>query len=175
MNSTIITSIDCRLFRVPLREAMSDAKHGAHTHFELVTVTLQPPTAARAPATPIRAARAGARSRRSSTSSRAIPVGKDAAEIAQIYDGMLWHIHYVGRGGIAAFAISACDIALWDLKGRRENHPLWRMVGGAGRTAKAYRGGIDLNLPLERLLQSVAGYLDGRLQRGEDQGRSAGP
>ena len=160
MNSTVITSIDCRLFRVPLREAMSDAKHGTHTHFELVTVTLATADGGQGTGYTYTGGKGG----------RAIKafidfelasflLGKDAGEIAQIYDGMLWHIHYVGRGGIAAFAISACDIALWDLKGRRENHPLWRMVGGAGRTAKAYRGGIDLNLPLERLLQSVAGYL----------------
>ena len=29
---------------------------------------------------------------------------------------MQWHIHYVGRGGIASFAISAVDIALWDMQ-----------------------------------------------------------
>ena len=73
---------------------------------------------------------------------------------------MWWHIHYVGRGGITAFAMSAVDIALWDLKGRREDRPLWQLAGGAGRTARAYRGGIDLNYPLERLLASVESYLE---------------
>ena len=33
-----ITDLEARLFRVPLDEVMSDAKHGDHTHFELVTV-----------------------------------------------------------------------------------------------------------------------------------------
>jgi len=87
-------------------------------------------------------------------------VGKDATQIEQIYDGMLWHIHYVGRGGVASFAVSACDIALWDLKGRRENRPLWQMAGGAGRITKVYRGGIDLNFSLKQLLQSVRSFLD---------------
>ncbi|MGN6099669.1 MAG: uroporphyrinogen decarboxylase, partial [Devosia sp.] len=41
MTDTIIAGVRSRLFRVPLREAMSDAKHGAHTHFELVTVTVR--------------------------------------------------------------------------------------------------------------------------------------
>jgi L-alanine-DL-glutamate epimerase-like enolase superfamily enzyme len=34
------------------------------------------------------------------------------------------------------------------------------MAGGAGRTTKAYCGGIDLNFTQERLLQNIQGYLD---------------
>ena len=37
----IIESIDARRFQVPLAEVLSDAKHGDHTHFELVTVTIR--------------------------------------------------------------------------------------------------------------------------------------
>ena len=38
-----IVSVSPRLFRLPLAEVLSDAKHGDHTHFELIvaTVTLQ--------------------------------------------------------------------------------------------------------------------------------------
>ena len=72
---------------------------------------------------------------------------------------MQWHIHYVGRGGIASFAISACDIALWDIRGKSLGLPLWKMAGGAGRSCKAYCGGIDLQFPLTKLLSNVAGYL----------------
>ena len=35
-----ITNIAIRHFEVPLDEVLVDAKHGAHTHFELVTVTV---------------------------------------------------------------------------------------------------------------------------------------
>jgi L-alanine-DL-glutamate epimerase-like enolase superfamily enzyme len=65
----------------------------------------------------------------------------------------------VGRGGIASFAVSALDIALWDLRCRRERIPLWRRAGGAGRTCKAYCGGIDLAFPLDKLLANVDTYL----------------
>ena len=36
-----IASIDVRLFHVPLAEVLVDAKHGDHTHFELVTATIR--------------------------------------------------------------------------------------------------------------------------------------
>ena len=73
---------------------------------------------------------------------------------------MNWHIHYVGRGGITSFAVSAIDIALWDIRCRILGQPLWRVVGGASDRCKAYRGGIDLNYPLGKLLNTVSTYLD---------------
>lgn len=38
--SMAITSVTCQLFNAPLAEVLSDAKHGDHTHFDLVTVTI---------------------------------------------------------------------------------------------------------------------------------------
>lgn len=40
MIPTAIKSIETRLYAIPLPEVLSDAKHGDHTHFELVTVTV---------------------------------------------------------------------------------------------------------------------------------------
>jgi L-alanine-DL-glutamate epimerase-like enolase superfamily enzyme len=86
-------------------------------------------------------------------------IGRDPSDVPALHDAMQWHVHYVGRGGIASFAISAIDIALWDLRGKRLGEPLWKMAGGAGRTCLAYRGGIDLGYSLDKLLESVDGYL----------------
>ena len=38
--NTSIKNLDCRLFKIPLPEVLSDAKHGDHTHFELITTTI---------------------------------------------------------------------------------------------------------------------------------------
>ena len=59
---------------------------------------------------------------------------------------MWWAIHYGGRGGFASLAISAVDIALWDLKARRFGTPLWRLLGGHDPRLPAYAGGIDHQL-----------------------------
>ena len=35
-----ISGIVINLFRVPLEEALYDAKHGSHTHFEIITANV---------------------------------------------------------------------------------------------------------------------------------------
>jgi L-alanine-DL-glutamate epimerase-like enolase superfamily enzyme len=159
--SNTIADVRSQLFRVPLREAMSDAKHGTHTHFELLTVTVRLADGSEGTGYTYTGGRGG-RAIKAIVEHELTPflVGKDGTDIDAIYDGMWWHIHYVGRGGITAFAMSAVDIALWDLRGKREGKALWQLAGGAGRTAKTYRGGIDLNFPTEQLLSNVEGYLD---------------
>ena len=48
-------------------------------------------------------------------------------------DYMNQHIHYVARGGIASFAISALDIAFWDIElkshGIALKRPAWKRCG----------------------------------------------
>jgi L-alanine-DL-glutamate epimerase-like enolase superfamily enzyme len=158
--NTKIVEVRTNLFRVPLREAMSDARHGAHTHFELVTATIRTADGSEGTGYTYTGGKGGRAIRAILEHDMAsFLVGMDAADIDGIYDALWWHIHYVGRGGITAFATSAVDIALWDLKGRREGRALWQMAGGASKSARAYRGGIDLNFPLPQLLGSVEGYL----------------
>ena len=105
---------------MPLPEVMSDAKHGEHTHFELVTVTITTEDGLSGTGYTYTGGKGG----------RAILamvvhdlkdwlMGQDSGPVEAINDAMQWRLHYVGRGGIAAFAISAVDIALWDLRGRR--------------------------------------------------------
>lgn len=160
MTDTTIKQVDARLFRVPLPEVMTDAKHGAHTHFELVTTTIRLADGSEGTGYTYTGGRGG-RAILAIVEHELAPwlIGRDAREIDDLYDGLLWHIHYVGRGGITAFAVSALDIALWDLRGKREGRPLWQLAGGAGSRAKVYRGGIDLNFDLERLLANVQSYL----------------
>ena len=161
MNSTTIKDIEIRLFAVPLPEVLTDAKHGDHTHFELVTATVTLANGCQGTGYTYTGGKGG-RAIHAMIKHDLTPalIGKDGSNIKEIYDFMEWHIHYVGRGGIAAFAMSAVDIALWDIRGQLTGKPLWQMAGGASNTTKAYCGGIDLNFPLKKLLRSVQGYLD---------------
>lgn len=158
---SLIRTISARYFAVPLREVLTDAMHGDHTHFELVTVTLALDDGSEGTGYTYTGGRGGRAIRAMITHDLAAFInGRDAGDVEALHDAMLLHVHYVGRGGIAAFAISAIDIALWDLRGKTRGEPLWKMAGGAGITTRAYCGGIDLNFPLPKLIASVQGYLD---------------
>ena len=161
MNSSRIHSIEAEHFAIPLAEVLSDARHGDHTHFELIVVRIALADGLEGTGYCYTGGRGG-HAIKAVVDHDLAPVlcGRDAEDIEGLFDFMNAHLHYVGRGGIAGFAISAIDIALWELRGRRRDESLRRMAGGQSRTARAYRGGIDLNFPLDKLLASVTGYLD---------------
>lgn len=158
--STSISKIEVQLFQVPLPEVLSDAKHGDHTHFELVTATVHLEDGSEGTGYTYTGGKGGHAIKAMIERDLAPALlGKDGTDTAGLYDFMEWHIHYVGRGGIASFAISAIDIALWDIRCKRLGQPLWKAAGGANQSCKAYCGGIDLQFPLEKLLGNIQGYL----------------
>jgi L-alanine-DL-glutamate epimerase-like enolase superfamily enzyme len=61
----------------------------------------------------------------------ALVVGVNNLETWRRIKAHTWWYGY--RGGIAAFALSAIDIALWDLKGKVLGQPLIKLLGGAHR------------------------------------------
>lgn len=155
-----ISAVNTRLFEVPLPEVLTDAKHGEHSHFQLVTATVTLADGSEGTGYTYTGGKGG-RAIHAMIEHDMAPalIGKDGSDIAGNWDFLEWHVHYVGRGGIASFARSAVDIALWDLRCRREGQPLWKLAGGVARACKAYHGGIDLEFPLPKLLDSVRGYL----------------
>lgn len=158
-NSSIKT-VKAQLFRLPLDEVLSDAKHGDHTHFEVVTATITLADGSEGTGYTYTGGKGGHAIKAMIEHDLApFLMGQDANPVEDIYDALQWHVHYVARGGIASFAISAVDIALWDLRGKSRGAPLWQMAGGAADRCKAYAGGIDLNFPLPKLLDSIRGYL----------------
>ena len=60
-------------------------------------------------------------------------VGKDANEIEKIWDQMYRASLYYGRKGVVMNAISAIDLALWDLLGKLREEPVYAMLGGKVR------------------------------------------
>lgn len=156
-----IERIATRLFKVPLPEVLSDAKHGDHTHFELVTVTVTLAGGYEGTGYTYTGGKGGQAIRAMIEYDLAPAlIGKAGMDIDAIYDFMEWHVHYVGRGGIASFAVSAIDIALWDIRCQHAGRPLWKLAGGATNTSLAYCGGIDLMFSTAKLLGNVQSYLD---------------
>eukprot|EP00729_Bicosta_minor_P005570 gene5570-21295_t len=122
---TAIDSITVELFNVPLAELLVDAKHGSHTHFELIVVKVVTAAGNTGCGYTYTGGRGGRAIHAMLVHDLApVLVGMDASRIEACWDTMNWHAHYVGRGGILSFAISAVDIALWDLKCKKAGEPV---------------------------------------------------
>ncbi len=159
-----IVSVRGRFFAIPLDEVLVDAKHGDHSHFHLITATVELEDGSVGTGYTYNGGRGGHATVAMINHDLApFLVGQEASEVEALYDAMQWHMHYVGRGGIVSFAISALDIALWDLRGKASGQALWQMAGGAGTSCNAYGGGIDLAYSQDKLCAHVQGYLDAGL------------
>ncbi|TWD75301.1 galactarate dehydratase /L-talarate dehydratase [Kribbella amoyensis] len=93
-------------------------------------------------------------------------IGADPSDIAKIYDQLLWAGASVGRSGVATQAIAALDIALWDLKAKRADLPLAKLLGAHRDSVRAYNtSGGFLHAPLdevkERATKSLADGIGG--------------
>jgi L-rhamnonate dehydratase len=64
---------------------------------------------------------------------RAILLGEDPADIERLWEQMYERSMYFGRRGVTMHAISAVDIALWDIAGQVAGVPVHALLGGARR------------------------------------------
>jgi L-alanine-DL-glutamate epimerase-like enolase superfamily enzyme len=60
-------------------------------------------------------------------------LGRDPLEIDRLWADMFQAVSYSGWGGAEMRAISAVDIALWDLAGKAVGAPVYQLLGGASR------------------------------------------
>src|ERR1043166_7982638 len=62
-----------------------------------------------------------------------------------------------GPGGIYHLALSALDIALWDIRAKSLNLPLWKLLGGARERVPTYASGALMRgLPLDTVVKAAA-------------------
>jgi L-alanine-DL-glutamate epimerase-like enolase superfamily enzyme len=76
-----------------------------------------------------------------------ICVGKDATRIEPLMLDVQKRLHVFGRGGALAFAISAVDIALWDIAGKAAKLPLCRLLGGGAADIACYASLVRFSDP----------------------------
>ncbi len=161
MNENKIKNVETQYFQIPLDEVLTDAMHGDHTHFELIVCTVTCEDGSQGVGYTYTGGKGG-RAIYSLLEDEYTPflLDKDASQIEALNEQMQWHLHYVARGGLVSFAISAIDIALWDIRCKSLEQPLWKLAGGASDRTKAYAGGIDLNFSKEKLIANVQKYLN---------------
>lgn len=89
-----------------------------------------------------------------------VVIGLDARDTEQIWTSLQYHLHRTGSGGINTFALSAINIAVWDLVAKSQGVPLSQALGGARKSIPAYGSGIDLFMSPDQLREHLQAYLD---------------
>ncbi len=96
-------------------------------------------------------------------------IGRDPFQIEDI-----WHYFYRGaywrRGPVTMTAIAAIDMALWDIKGKALNTPVYNLIGGKSRDkvlVYAHADGKDIEQTVDKVGEKMdAGFLAVRAQCG---------
>lgn len=146
-----IASLETALYRIQLPVPLSDSTHGTMTHFELVTVRLRDTEGVEGVGYTYTTGAGGAAVHALIDEGlRSVLVGAEADRIEALWHRMWWKLHYGGRGGSVSLAVSAADIALYDLKAHRLGTPLWRLLGGFDPAVPCYAGGSTWNSPWMR-------------------------
>jgi L-alanine-DL-glutamate epimerase-like enolase superfamily enzyme len=74
-------------------------------------------------------------------------------------------IRNAGQPGLGAMAVSAVDIALWDLKARLAGKPLYRVLPGWRDEVPVYGSGGFTNYPIVRLTEQLGGWVEQGIPR----------
>ncbi len=86
--------------------------------------------------------------------------GEDSFAISGLWDRMVGAVRNLGSRGICATAISAVDIALWDLKARCLEKPLVQILGAARPAVPIYGSGGFTPYSWEQLAEQLAHWVE---------------
>jgi L-alanine-DL-glutamate epimerase-like enolase superfamily enzyme len=87
-------------------------------------------------------------------------IGRDPFDTEVLWNEFFGYLRGVGRKGLAFGALSAVDIALWDIKGKALGMPLYKLFGGGRTAVPVYASGGWTSYSDEKLVEEVQGMLD---------------
>jgi L-alanine-DL-glutamate epimerase-like enolase superfamily enzyme len=85
-------------------------------------------------------------------------VGEDPRLVGRLWERMYRADRGIKRQGVAAYALAALDIGLWDLLGKVAGLPLYRLWGGCTDRVPAYGSGGWPRYPLEEVVAEARRY-----------------
>lgn len=86
-------------------------------------------------------------------------IGKNPLLVPSIWRDQMSELRNLGRPGLGAMALSAVDVALWDLKAKLLGLPLYQVLNPFHERVPVYGSGGFCNYPLERLVGQVSGWV----------------
>ncbi|MGD9893644.1 MAG: enolase C-terminal domain-like protein [Dehalococcoidia bacterium] len=92
-------------------------------------------------------------------------VGCPVEQVGVAWERMVRAVRNIGRPGIAATAISAVDVALWDLKARVLGRPLFRLLNPRRDAVPIYGSGGFTSYTEQELVEQLAGWVGQGISR----------
>ncbi len=91
---------------------------------------------------------------------RSTLIGADP-ELSEALWRKLWRdINFFGHKGVAVFALSGIDMAVWDLRGKILERPIHRLLGGCRSAVSTYAsGGLWLNASIDELIAEARSFV----------------
>jgi L-alanine-DL-glutamate epimerase-like enolase superfamily enzyme len=149
-----VESLDVSAYRIPTEEPESD---GTLAWDATILVIAEVPAGGRRGLGYTYADTSTARLIRDQLADRV--VGQDAFDIPRAWQDMVRAIRNLGRPGIASMAISAVDVALWDLKAKLLDVPLASLLGRARDGVPVYGSGGFTSYSDAHLQDQLAGWV----------------
>ncbi|MSR75122.1 MAG: mandelate racemase/muconate lactonizing enzyme family protein [Planctomycetes bacterium] len=137
--SMIIQDVKTILLRVPLQQRTITDSQSSVTHVEFMQVVLRTTDGLTGYGmnwsyTP------GLKAAQTAVDENYTPllIGADALDRRELVRRMFFSNHFIGRVGATRVGIAAVEFALWDLACKAVNLPLWKLLGPARNSVKAY-------------------------------------
>lgn len=86
-------------------------------------------------------------------------IGESVHDVPALWERMWRSTFTQGRMGITLMGISACDVALWDARGRAEGTPLWRLFGGTDDPIPVYGSGCFRGLGHDGMIEKAQRFI----------------
>ena len=87
-------------------------------------------------------------------------LGRDATQVEGIWQSLWKSTYWLGRAGVTVFCLSAVDIALWDIVGKRAGLPLHRLWGNCRDEVPAYGSGCWRGLGRDGMIARARQFTD---------------
>ncbi|MCC7485141.1 MAG: mandelate racemase/muconate lactonizing enzyme family protein [Burkholderiales bacterium] len=150
-----ISGIEARIVRVPADEPLAGGPTPPGALRDIVTLRVRTDQGIEGVGYTFFGAALTGALRQAVESLGALAIGEDPLRIEAIHAKLRAAAAGSGPGGILTLALSAIDIALWDIKGKAVDQPVWQLAGGCRDRVPAYASGALMRtFPLDHLVKA---------------------
>ncbi|HEY9447007.1 MAG TPA: enolase C-terminal domain-like protein, partial [Burkholderiales bacterium] len=152
-----ITRIESRIVRLPYEEPLAGGPVPEGVTRDFVTLTMQTDAGIAGIGVTFFGSALVATLKHAVDALGALTLGEDPLRTEALVGKLRAAAGTTGPGGIFTLALSAIDIALWDIKGKALGLPVWKLLGGHRERVPAYASGALMReFPVDHLEKAAA-------------------